>query len=92
MQSAGILHDGLEAFSQSGEVIAGHDGCSVGLDQRQTHAEEDLGALVEEAVPYPQHRLDGQDFGEQTDEPFGRYHCPGEACKRERVPFCNVQF
>lgn len=78
VQRAGVLNDGLETLGQGGEVATRHYLRPVVLNQSQTHPEQNLGALVEQAVPYPEHCLYGKHFGKKTNEPLRCYNSPGK--------------
>lgn len=59
-----VLHEGasgdaLEALADVRQVLRLQNQVLMVADQSQSHAEQDLGALVEQTVPDPQHRLMG---------------------------------
>lgn len=89
MECAGVLHDRFKAFRERRKVITRHDVCSIAFYQRQAYAEQYFGALVEETVPYPEYSLDGEDFGKQADEPFGRDHSPRQTCGSSKQDSAN---
>ena len=69
--------EALEDVDEVGELVGGEDLVLVGEDEGDGDAEEDLGALVEEAVPDAEDGLDGEDVGEEADEPLGADELPG---------------
>ena len=63
--------DLLEALGQLAKLGAAQELVLVQLDERHGNAQQNFGAFIEEAVPYSKDRLDGQDFGEEANEPLG---------------------
>lgn len=59
-QRKGSTGDLSEALTHVGQRAGSQDLRLVVHDERQGHAEENLGAFVEEAVPDPQDRLQGK--------------------------------
>lgn len=59
----GASGDAFEALADVRQVLRLQNHVLMVADQSQSHAEQDLGALVEQTVPDPQHRL----MGAQTE-------------------------
>ena len=68
------LHICKVPVRQRGEVAGGEDVGAVDGDEGDGDAEEDLGALVEEAVPHAQRRLHRQDVAEYKADSIDTGH------------------